>query len=91
MAYELRELSGSLFPNKRKQEGDNKPHFEGDCMIGGVKYRVAAWTKPFRDGEFHSLKFSLPNEHPREGESVHHNRRPDSLPGQIQNDDGTPW
>lgn len=91
MAYELRDNSGTLFKNRRKEEGDNKPHWEGDCMVNGVKMRVAAWTKQGAKGEFHSLKFSLPNEHPRDGESTHHTRRPDSLPGDIQGDDGTPW
>ena len=56
MAYELRDNSGTLFRND-KREKDSQPNARGEAMIGGVLYEVAAWTKEGRNGRFQSLSF----------------------------------
>lgn len=57
MAYEIRELSGSLFKNDKKT-ADNHPSAKGSCKIGGVEYWVDAWTKTDKNGnKWQSLSF----------------------------------
>ena len=64
MPYELREGSGSLFKN-RKKEKDSHPDERGDCMIGGVVYEVSAWVKKTKNGdEFRSLSIKPKREKP---------------------------
>ena len=56
MAYDHKELSGSLFKNDK---GDNpsRPDYRGDCKIGGEVYEIAAWVKDGKNGKFMSLSF----------------------------------
>jgi len=57
MAFEQRDMSGSLFKNK-KREKDTHPNATGTCMVAGVEYEVAAWTKPDKNGNpWQSLSF----------------------------------
>jgi hypothetical protein len=58
MAYEQREMSGSLFRNEDKQEGDNRPNVKGTALIAGVEYEMAAWTKEGKKGKFQSVSFT---------------------------------
>lgn len=44
MAYEIRDNSGSLFKNN-KREKETHPNARGECMVDGVLYEVSAWTK----------------------------------------------
>ena len=50
MAYEQRDLSGSLFKND-KREKDTHPNLTGTVMIGGVEYWASGWTKERNNGE----------------------------------------
>jgi hypothetical protein len=88
MAYEERDGQGTLFVNKRKQEGDNKPDREGTCTIDGTKYRIAGWLKTPKNGgdKFLSLKIQPADDstHPRSGESSYQTKRPDAQPGDDQ-------
>lgn len=56
MAYEIRELSGSLFKNEKKTE-EKHPQMQGSCLIEGVEYWVSAWTKEGAKGRWQSLAF----------------------------------
>jgi hypothetical protein len=57
MAYEQKELSGSLFKND-KREKDTHPNATGSALIGGVEYWVSAWTKKDKNGNpWQSLAF----------------------------------
>lgn len=58
MAYEQKELGGALFKND-KGDNQSRPDYRGDCKIGGVEYRIAAWLKDGNKGKFMSLKFSV--------------------------------
>ena len=56
MAYEQRELQGSLFKNEKKEK-DNHPNMTGSALIDGVEYWVSAWTKTGGKGKWISLAF----------------------------------
>ena len=61
MAYEHKEMSGSMFPNSYKEEGDNKPDLTGELKINGKVWRMAGWKKVRDNGEtWVSLKASEP-------------------------------
>ena len=50
MAYEQRDLSGSLFKND-KREKDTHPNLTGTVMIDGKEYWASGWTKERANGE----------------------------------------
>ena len=56
MAYELRDNSGSLFKNDRK-ESDTHADYNGTVMIDGTTYWINAWVKDGGKGKFFSLSF----------------------------------
>lgn len=79
MAYEQRDMSGSLFVNK-KREKPSHPNARGDAMIDGKLYEVSAWTKTDRNGQkWQSLAFR-PKESP-----------PSSQDGPLDFEDDVPW
>jgi hypothetical protein len=64
MAYELRELSGSLFPNDYKSS-DKQPDKKGKCLIEGVEYRMSVWTYTSKSGsEYESVSFTRSDQVP---------------------------
>lgn len=56
MAYEQRDMSGTLFRNEKKTK-DTHPNMNGTCIIDGVEYWISAWTKEGAKGRFQSLAF----------------------------------
>jgi hypothetical protein len=57
MAYEMKDNSGSLFKNERREK-DTHANAKGTALIDGVEYWVDAWTNEARDGsKYQSLKF----------------------------------
>jgi len=56
MAYEKRDMSGTLFKND-KREKDSQPNATGTAIIDGVEYFISAWTKDGAKGKFQSLSF----------------------------------
>lgn len=64
MAYEQRELSGSLFKNDKKTE-DKHPSMTGSALIDGVEYWVSAWTKEGAKGRWQSLAFTRKDDKPQ--------------------------
>jgi len=84
MAYEMKENSGSLFRNE-KRETENHPVMRGSALIGGVEYWVSAWTKLKGDGEkWVSLAFT-----PKE--VVKPVTLTDKGGGTLELDDEIPW
>lgn len=59
MAYNQRDLSGTVFRNDRMREGKQDPDFTGSAVINGESFWVDMWTKPPKDGKkgFFSLSF----------------------------------
>ena len=61
MAYEQRDLTGSLFKNDRK-ESDTHPDYKGSALIGGVDHWLDAWINTDRNGnKYMALKFKPKN------------------------------
>ena len=57
MAYEQKDLTGSLFKNDRK-ESDNHPDYKGSALLNGVDHWVDSWVNTSKDGKkYMSLKF----------------------------------
>ena len=57
MAYEMKENTGSLFKNDRREK-DTHAHARGSALIDGVEYWVDAWTNTTTSGDkYQSLKF----------------------------------
>jgi hypothetical protein len=65
MAYEQRELSGSLFKNP-KQTNEKAPQMTGSCLINGVEYWVSAWTREGDKGRWQSLAFTKKDAKPQD-------------------------
>jgi hypothetical protein len=66
MAYEMKENSGSLFANQ-KREKDTHPNATGSALINGVEYWVSAWTKTDKNGnKWQSLAFKPKEEKAQE-------------------------
>jgi hypothetical protein len=62
MAYETKELTGTLFDNNRKEK-DTHPNKTGSCKIDGKEYWISAWIKYDDAGrERFSLAFKLKEE-----------------------------
>ena len=64
MAYEQRDMSGSLFKNTKK-ETEKHPNLTGTAMIDGVEYWVSAWTKEGDKGKWISLAFKAKDDKPK--------------------------
>jgi hypothetical protein len=57
MAFEMKENTGSLFKNDRREK-DTHPNAQGTALINGVEYWVSAWTKKDKNGNpWQSLAF----------------------------------
>lgn len=54
MAYEQRDMSGSLFKNDRRTN-DKQPEYNGTIVVDGVEYWLSAWVKESSRGRFFSL------------------------------------
>lgn len=50
MAFQNKPGFGSLFVNKYKEAGDNKPDRSGTINVGGVDMELAGWLKRTKDG-----------------------------------------
>lgn len=48
---------GILFPNLRKRQPKH-PDLTGEATIDGRRYKLAAWRKQGRKGEFFSMAFT---------------------------------
>ncbi len=58
MAYEQKNMTGTLFRNEKRTEENNQPHATGSALIEGIAYYVSAWTKTDKNGnKFQSLSF----------------------------------
>lgn len=74
MAYEQRELSGSLFKNTQKTE-PNHSDYQGSCLIDGVEYWMSAWIKK---GEKTWMSFAFKAKDKQEA------RKPEKQPSRVE-------
>lgn len=49
MAYEQKDMTFSMFPNKHKNS-DTSPNLTGTAIINGVAYFIDGWTNQDRNG-----------------------------------------
>lgn len=83
MAYEQKDMSGSIFRNNRKEK-DTHPDLSGTAMIDGKEYWVSGWKKKDRNGDtFVSMSF-------RVKEPLQTGGRP-SEPKPVMDDDEIPF
>lgn len=59
MAYEQKDMSGSLFKNDRKEK-DTHADYRGSAKLNGVDHWVDAWINETNSGDkYMSLKFKV--------------------------------
>ena len=59
MAFEQKELCGSLFVNDKKEEGTQQRDCNGTAKIAGIEYWISGWKKDTKDGgKWLSLSFT---------------------------------
>lgn len=56
MAFEVKDLSGSMFNNDKKKSA-NHPDFNGSIRIDNKDYWLSCWKKTGRSGEWFSFAF----------------------------------
>lgn len=57
MSYEMKEASGSLFKNDRKEK-EGHPDYTGTMLLNGEKFRISAWVNETKGGvKYFGLKF----------------------------------
>ena len=54
MAYEMKEGSGSLFKNTRKEK-ETHHDYNGSIMVNGKEHWLSAWVKEGQKGKFFSV------------------------------------
>jgi uncharacterized protein (DUF736 family) len=59
MAYEIKDNSGNLFKNNKKEK-ESHPDYRGAIKVDGKLYDVAAWVKEGKNGKFFSLSVKEP-------------------------------
>jgi hypothetical protein len=63
MAYEKRDMSGSVFRNRDKRS-ETHSDFTGDCLIEGQEYWMNCWEKKDKNGNSF-FSFSFKKKQPR--------------------------
>lgn len=59
MSYEIKENSGSLFKNDRKEK-EGRPDYKGSANIAGLEYWVSAWINKTKEGKsYMAFKYQL--------------------------------
>ena len=64
MAFEHKDGQGTLWKNKYKEAGDNKPDFKGTLkLLDGQVVEIASWFKG-QEPQFQSVQIQIPREVP---------------------------
>ena len=89
MTYELKDDTGSLWKNDRREK-ETQPNARGQAKIDGVVFWVDAWTNETRDGtKYQSLKFKRKEEQPSNVQRIADNITP---PADLDDDlDSVPF
>ena len=61
MAYEMKEGSGKLFKNDKKQKKEDKD-YQGSIMINGTEHWLSAWVNEGKNGKYFSVSVGKPKE-----------------------------
>jgi hypothetical protein len=54
--FQHKDMSGTIFKNRFKEDGDNKPEYRGEIMVRGELLEIALWVKDGAKGKFFSAK-----------------------------------
>lgn len=83
--YEIKDESGSLFRNKRREK-DTHPTHKGSCKIAGVEYWISAWVNEAKSSgeKYFGLKFEAKEQQPG-------GARPQSQQAEQSFDDDVPF
>ncbi len=85
MAFEQRNLQGSLFKNKRRTKPSH-PEYTGQAKLDDVEYWVSAWVKEKQDGEkFFSIAFTAKDD--QVGTQIANQGGGGGGKGRVNNDD----
>ena len=91
MAYEVKDLTGTLFRNDRKTS-EKHPDKKGSCKINGQEYWVSGWIRYSDNGEERiSLAFSLKEERSDRGGPATVRANTESAKPQIDINDDIPF
>ena len=78
MAYEQKELSGSLFKNEERKT-EKHPNLQGSALIDGVEYWVSGWTKERDNGDkWISLAFKVKESKPQNQQGAKRSQKADA-------------
>ncbi len=81
MAYEMKNMTGSLWPNDKKTK-ESHPDKRGSVKIDGVEYWVSSWDKNSNGKPWDSLSFTRK-------EDVQKQEKAESKPEAASTDDDT--
>ncbi len=56
MTYEMKDNTGTLFKNDKKEK-DTHADYQGTALVDGVEYWFNAWVKQGKSGKFFSCSF----------------------------------
>ena len=76
MAYEMKDMSGSLFREQEKKS-EKSPDYTGKVKIEGKELRLAGWIKQTKSGDTY---LSLALSEPREGGAPRPKPNSDDIP-----------
>ena len=80
MPYEMRNNSGSMFKNQRKEK-DTHPDMAGEIMVDGKVYWLNGWRKIDKNGNpWYSVSVNEKKDRPQDGQTRSAPNTDDTIP-----------
>jgi hypothetical protein len=88
MAYEIRENTGSIFKNFKKEK-DTQPDYKGEALINGVPMWISAWKKADKNNNaWFSFSFAEKKDKPVDS---HNQAKQNAYQPETVSDDDIPF